>query len=180
MYIENQCETPRRKTVPRNRSYPSTTDYGKKVCVVGDGHIKRNNRKRFNNSSENAKFFIKSFPGAKIQKLENYLVSHLHAQKLDVSVIHIQDNNINVYGINDVNVKKIPDNIINIGKKCANFGSEVFISSILINRNIRLNLVIRKMNDELQELRKKYKLNYIPNDVIGRSFLCERWCLSLG
>ena len=53
-----------------------------------------------------------------------------------------------------------------------NFGSEVFISSILIKRNIRLNSV-RKINDELQELCKKYNFNYISNNEIGRSLLCD-------
>ena len=160
-YIENQCETPRRKTVPGNRSYASTTDYGKKIFVVGDSHIKRIDSKRFNNSFERAKSFIKSFPGAKIQKSENYVVFHLNTQKLDVSVIYIQENNINFKGINDINVKRIADNIINIRKKCANFASEVFVSSVLINRKIRLNLVIRKINDEMQELCQKYNFNYI-------------------
>ena len=38
-----------------------------------------------------------------------------------------------------------------------------------MKRNIRLNLVIRKINDELQELCKKY--NFYIN--INRSFLCD-------
>ena len=42
----------------------------------------------------------------------------------------------------------------------------------LIKRNIRLNSVIRKINDELQELFKKYNFYYISNDEMGRSFLC--------
>ena len=115
-YIENQCETPRMKIVPGNRSYPSTTDYVKKVFVVGDSHIRRINGKRFNNSFEKAKSFIKSFPEAKIQELEHYVVSHLNAQKPDVSVIHIGGNDINFKGINDINVKRIPENIIHTGK----------------------------------------------------------------
>ena len=78
-YRENQHETPRRKIVPGNRSYASTTDYGKKIFVVGDSHIKIINRKRFNNSFEKVKSFIKSFPGAKIQKLEHYVIPHLSA-----------------------------------------------------------------------------------------------------
>ena len=49
----------------------------------------------------------------------------------------------------------------------------MFISSILIRRNIKLNSVIRKINDELQELCKKYNFNYISNDEIGRSFSCD-------
>ena len=128
------------------------------------------NRKRFNNSFEKSKSFIKSFPGAKIKELEHYVVPHLNAQKPDISVIQIEGNNINFKGINDINVKRIEEDIINIGKKYANFGSEVFISSILIKRNIRINSVIRKINDELQELCKKYSFNYISNDEIGKSF----------
>ena len=64
-YMENQCETPRRKSVPGNCSCASTADYRKKIFVVGDSHIKIINRKRFNNSFEKAKSFIESFPGAK-------------------------------------------------------------------------------------------------------------------
>ena len=63
-YIESQCEKPRRKIVPGNRSYASSADYGKKIFVVGDRHTKKINRKRFNNSFGKAKSFIKSFPGA--------------------------------------------------------------------------------------------------------------------
>ena len=49
----------------------------------------------------------------------------------------------------------------------------MFISSILIKRNIRLISVIREINDELQEFCKKYNIYYISNDEIGRSFLCD-------
>ena len=144
-YIEKQHETPRRKTVPGNRSYASTTDYGKNIFVVGDSHIKRINRKRFNNSFEKAKSFIKSLPGAKIQELEHYVVPQLNCQMY-------QGNNINFKGMNNINIKRVAEDTINIGKKRANCGSEVLIPSILIMRNIRLNSVIRKINDELQEL----------------------------
>ena len=139
-----------------------------KIFVVGDSHIKRISRKRFNNSCEKTK----TFQEAKIQELENYIVLHLNAQKPDVSVLHIGGNT-NFKGINDINVKRITEDIINIGKKRANFGSDVFISSILIKRNIRLNSVIKKINNELQELCKKYNFNYISNHEIARNLLCD-------
>ena len=63
-----------------------------------------------------------------------------------------QGNNINFKGMNNINIKRVAEDTINIEKKRANCGSEVLIPSILIMRNIRLNLVIRKINDELQEL----------------------------
>ena len=71
-------------------------------------------------------------------------------------LMHIGDNIIHFKAINDINLKKIAEDIINLGKKWANFGSEMFISSILIKRNNRLNSVIRNTNDELQELFTKY------------------------
>ena len=125
-YIENQCETRRRKIVPGNCSYTSTTDYGENVW---DSHTERINRKRFSNLFEKAKFFIKSFPGAKIQNLEHYVVPYLNAQNPNLSVIHIGGNNIIFKSINDIIVKRIAEDIINIGKKCASFGSDVFTSS---------------------------------------------------
>ena len=44
-YRENQRETPRRKIVPGNCSYASTTDYGKKIFVVEDNRIKKLTRR---------------------------------------------------------------------------------------------------------------------------------------
>ena len=147
------------KIIPGKCSFASTTDYGKKIFVVGDNQMKRIKRKRqrqpsrgvprkrfsenmeqiyrritmqncdfnkvarnfieitlwqccspvtllhifrthflrntsgwlvlkrFNNSFERAKSFIKSFPGTKLQELENYAAPHLTAQKPDVSVV---------------------------------------------------------------------------------------------
>ena len=54
------CDKPRRKNAPGNRSYVSTTDYGKKTFVVGDSHIKIINETRFSNSFKKAKPFIKN------------------------------------------------------------------------------------------------------------------------
>ena len=106
MHMENQCETPRRKVVPGNLSYASMTEYGKKIFVARDSHTKRINRKRFNNSFEKDKTFIKSFPGGKIEESEHYVVPHVNAQNPDVPVVHIGGNNINFEGINDINVKR--------------------------------------------------------------------------
>ena len=80
-YIENQRRTPKMKVIPGKRSFASTTDYGKKIFVVGDCHMKRIKRKRFKNLFEKAKSLIKSFPRTKLQELEYYVAPHLNAQK---------------------------------------------------------------------------------------------------
>ena len=155
-YIQNQPKTPRIEILSGNRSYASTTDYGKNIFVIGDSHIKRINRKRFSNSFKKAKSFIKFFPRAKIQKIEHYVVPHLMVKSQMYPLMHIGDNIIHFKAINDINLKKIAEDIINLGKIWANFGSEMFISSILIKKNNRLNSVIRNTNDELEELCTKY------------------------
>ena len=66
----------------------------------------------------------------------------------------------------------IAEYIINT-QYCANFDSGLFIYTILIKRTIGSNSVIRKINDELQELCKIYNFNYISTDEISRSFLCD-------
>ena len=161
------------KIVPGNRSYASTTSYGKKVLVVGDSHLRRINRRKFDYSLVNAKSFVKSFPGAKVEELEHYVVPHLVNQKPDATIIHIGGNNVNYKDLAEVDVNKIAEDIINVGVKCANFNSEVFISSILIKRNYRVSAIIRKINDKLQELCPQYNFKYISNDDITREFLCE-------
>ena len=67
---------------------------GKNIFVAGDSHLKRINSKRFNDSFEKAKSFIKSFPGAKIQESEHYVVPHLNARKPHVSFTYTGESNI--------------------------------------------------------------------------------------
>ena len=182
--IQNQREIPRKKfaqddtcprkqVVPGVRSYASVTEYGKKVFVIGDSHLKRINRRKFNNSFDNAKSFIKSFPGAKVEELQHYVTPHLETQKPDISIIHVGGNNINYKNLEDVNVDKISESIVNIGKKCASFNSTVFISSILVKKNFKVSAVIRKVNEKLEELCKGYGFHFICNDNIVRKFLSD-------
>ena len=171
--IRNHRDITRKKVVPGNRSYASATHYGKKVFVVGDSHLKRINRRKFDYSLSNAKSYIKSFPGAKVEELEHYVIPHLQHQKPDATIIHIGGNNINYKDLDAIDENKIADDIINIGIKCASFNSEVLISSILVKRNYRVSAIIRRVNDKLQELCQLHNFTYISNDEITREFLCE-------
>ena len=165
--IQNQRESPKKRVVPGVRSYASATEYGKKVFVIGDSHLKRINRRKFNNSLNNARSFIKSFPGAKVEELQHYVTPH------DISIIHVGGNNVNLQNLEDINVDEISVNIVNVGKKCASFNSTVFISSILVKKNYRVSAVIRRVNEKLQDLCRKYGFHFISNDNVGREFLCD-------
>ena len=153
--IQNQRGIPRKQVVPGVRSYASIAEYGKKG---------------FPNSFKNGRSFIKSFPGAKVEELQHYVTPHLETQKPDISMIHVGDNNINYKNLEDINVDEISENIANVGKKCASFNSTVFISSILVKKNVRVSVIIRRVNEKLQDLCGKYGFHFISNDNIGRSF----------
>ena len=171
--IQNQQEIPRNQVVPGVRSYASVTEYGKKVFVIGESHLKQINRRKFDNSFKNNRSFLKSFPGAKVEELQHYVTPHLETQKPDISVIHVGGNNINYKNLEDINVDDISENIANVGKKCASFSSTVFISSILVKKNVRVSAVIRRVNETLQDLCGKYGFHFISNDNIGRKFLSD-------
>ena len=49
----------------------------------------------------------------------------------------------------------------------------MFISSILVKKNYRVRVVIRRVNEKLQDLCRKYGFHFISNDNIGREFLCD-------
>ena len=52
------------KIAPGNRTYTSTTKYGKKTIVIGDSHLQRINRKLLNESLPNCRGTLKYFNGA--------------------------------------------------------------------------------------------------------------------
>ena len=70
---ENHIRFQNIKIAPGNSTYASMTKYGKKLCIIGDSHIKRVRRNVFNNLTENGKPYLKSFRGAKVQHLHHFI-----------------------------------------------------------------------------------------------------------
>ena len=50
-------------TVPGNSTYSGITKHGRKICVVGDSHVKRIKRNDFNKALRHGKAFFRSFSG---------------------------------------------------------------------------------------------------------------------
>ena len=92
--IQNQCDVTRKKIVPGLCSYASASNYRKKVLLIGDSLLKRIYRRKFNNLLDNAKSYIKYFPGAKLKELEHYIITHLQNENPDATIIHVGDYNI--------------------------------------------------------------------------------------
>ena len=60
----NNCDMNNsQRVVPGNRTYASATKYGKKAVVTDDSHLRRTNRRLFNDALPNCKGTIKYFSG---------------------------------------------------------------------------------------------------------------------
>ena len=131
--IRNHRDITRKKVVPGNRSYASSTQYGKKVFVVGDSHLKRINRRKFDYSLSNAKSYIKSFPGAKVEELEHYVIPHLQYQKPDATIMHIGGNNINYKDLDAIDVSSTENNVDFLVKIRKSHHENPFVGYLNIN-----------------------------------------------
>ena len=104
-------------TVPGNRPYSSTTKFGKKICVVGDSHIRRIERNVFNNSLYEGKAHLNGFSGANIKRLDHFITPTLVKNRPDIVIIHIGSNDITHNTVDRRDVKDIVKRIINIASK---------------------------------------------------------------
>ena len=77
--------------------------------------------------------------------------------------MHVGTNDI----LSNTNDTELANNIINIGSNFKNHAvSKVFISSILVKKNPKLNPVIQRVNDQLRELCEINGFLFINNDMI--------------
>ena len=159
-------------TVPGNRSYYSTTKFGKKMCVVGDSHIRRIKRNLFNNLLYGGKAHLNCFSGTNIKRLEHFITLNLVEDRPDVVIIHVGSNDITHNTVDQIDVKDIANRILNIGKKCLSYGvKEVIISSIFIKNQFKLTRIIREVNDLLRDEGRRNNFQFISNDNITREVL---------
>ena len=90
-----------------------------------------------------------TFSGANSKQLDHYIIPTLVDKKPDVVLLHVGKNDI----LSNAKDTELANNIINIELNCKNHDvSKVFISSILVKENPKLNHVIRRVNDQLREL----------------------------
>lgn len=98
-------------------------------------------RRKFKNSIDQTRSFIRSFPGARNHgtALRNTTYTWFK--------IHIDSNNINFRILKTWKEKQTAEEIITIGKTCAYHNSEIFTLSIVVKVNIKLTAFIAKINN---------------------------------
>ena len=160
------------RVVPGHRRYSSMARYGKKVCLIGDSHVKRIKKNDLNEHLKSGKTYVNCFSGATTERLDYYIVPTLKEDKPDVVVIQVGCNDVTHDTLHDINVHQIANKIVDIGKKCLNYGvKEVIISSIFLKKQIKLTRLIRQINDILVQLCRENNFHFICNDNINAADL---------
>ena len=129
-----------------------------------------NHAETYNHASADGNLPIfRSFSGTNSKQLDHYIIPTFVDDKLDVVLLNVGTTNDILINANDT---ELANNIINIGLNCKNHGvSKVFILSILVKKNPKLNPVIRKVNDQLRELCEINGFLFIDNDIITTDHL---------
>ena len=69
--------------------------------------------------------------------------------------------------IDNVNVEDLAQPIVNVAKKCRWFGvNNIAISSILMRKNMSINKIIKKVNEEISRMSAANSFHFICNDMI--------------
>ena len=85
-------------------------------------------------------------------------------------IIHVGTNDV----LADANHEEIARNIIKIALNCKSYSvNDVVISSILINKNPNLNVLIRRVNNLLRDLSIMNGFGCICNDAVTTEYLCK-------
>ena len=104
-------------TCPGNSSYPSTTKFAQKICVVSDSYIRRIKINLLNNSLYEGKAHLNGFREANIKRLDDFITPTLVEDRPDIVIIHIGSSDITHNTVDQINVKDMVNRIVNIGKK---------------------------------------------------------------
>ena len=155
-------------TVRGNSDCASIIKNGRLVLVVGDNHVKRIRRNDFNKELKNSKAIFRSFSGAKTKQFDHYIPHPLVDDKSDAVIIHVGTKDI----LTNTNHKEIARNIIKIGLNRKNYSvNDLAVSSILVEKNRNLNVLIQRVNDLLRDLCSMNGFGYICNDAITTEYL---------
>ena len=83
--------------------------------------LKSVRRNMINNSIANGNAYSKTFSGAKVGHLDNFIESTLSKDKSEMVILHIGSNEIADSNMEDIKISTIVDEVISIDKICVMF-----------------------------------------------------------
>ena len=153
---------------PGNQTYANAVaSEKKKTCIIGDSHLARITKRSFRTGEERNFVIFKCFRGANTKQLHYYVVPTLVDEKPESIILHIGSNDITKTNYDNVTAKDLGQQIVSIPKKCRSFGvNNIAVSSILIRKNMSINKIIKKVNEEISSMCAANGFHFICNDMI--------------
>ena len=135
-----------KKGLPKNTSYSSITQSGKKAYIFGTNMVSNVKAKKLNNKLRRASVRIPDFRGATIKYLKHHVLPSLVDDTPDIAVIHGGCNDSGHKNKEALSTDDIVNAIIEIGELSQSHGvKDIFISSFICRKynfqNNRANMI---------------------------------------
>ena len=98
--------------------------------------------------------------------MDYYVAPTLVDEKPESIILHVGSNDITKTNYDNVNAEDLGQRIANIAKKCKSFRvNNIAISSILMRKNVRINKIIKTVNEEISSMCAANGFHFICNDM---------------
>ena len=138
---------------------------GKSVAISGGSMVKHLNGWEMSKKIKNCKVYVRSFPGAKVQCMEDYKKPSIR-DKPDHFIIHVGTNDLN----SEVSPKSIAESIVDLAMSLKTESNDVSVSNIILRTdNSLLNQKGCEVDSHLKVLCEERNLYLIDNTKKFRS-----------
>ena len=142
------------------------------LCIVGDSMIKSLNRRAINQAIRSHDVHLKTFGGAKIEDMRDYVVPTLRT-KPETLILHCGTNN-----LKNENEERIANKIIALAVDIKKNVPNVAVSGIVFRADSQMEHKIRRVNYLVEVGVKEYDIAFISQDNIEAGHL-DKWGLHL-
>ena len=148
---------------------------GKSVVILGDSMVKHLNGWEMSKKVKNFKEYVRSFPNAKVQCMDDYKKPSI-GDKPDHFMVHVGINDLN----SEVSSKSIAELIVDLATSLKTETNNASVSSILLRTdNSLLNQKGYEVNSHLKDLCEERNLYLIDNTKKFRSYRLNKGKLHL-
>ena len=133
----------------------------KKIYILGDSMVKHVEGWQLSKST-NQKVYVRSFTGAKVKCMKDYVKPCIRENDQDHVIIHVGTNQMN----SELPPERIAKSVIDVAKNVKTDTRSVSISSI-IPRNDNFNNKVMEVNKELVKMCKREKFQFLEHSNIN-------------
>ena len=138
---------------------------GKSVVILGESMVKHLNSSEMSEKIKNCKIYVRSFPGAKVQCMDDYKKPSIRDEP-DHFIVHVGTNDLS----SEVSSKSIEESIGDLAMSLKTESDDVSVSNIILRTdNSLINQNVSEVNSHFKNLCEKRNLYLMDNTKKFRS-----------